>query len=283
MIEIGRINTLNIARIVPPGAIMIDQDENEVLLPNKYVPSGAKSGDELELFVYTDSEDRPVATNLTPKVKRNEFACLRVKDVNNIGAFLDWGLEKDLLVPFSEQQTNMRPGQWQMVYVYLDQITKRLTASAKIHHYLDKENVELEEGETVDVIIGKTTDLGVMVIVNNKYQGMIYENEIFQELLKGDLMKGFVKLVREDGKIDISLRKVGLENLEEGAQNILNHLKLTGGTLDLHDKSAPEDIQARLQMSKKNFKRSLGILYKKKMVELKDDGISLITLDEEKS
>ena len=141
MIEIGRYNTLSIARIVPPGAILVDEEDSEVLLPNKYVPENAKDGDEVQVFVYTDSEDRPVATTLTPKVMRNEFACLEVKDVNNIGAFMDMGLEKDLLVPFSEQQKNMRPGQWHMVYVYLDQITKRMAASAKIHYYIESENI----------------------------------------------------------------------------------------------------------------------------------------------
>ncbi|SMD31719.1 hypothetical protein SAMN04488029_0054 [Reichenbachiella faecimaris] len=276
MIEIGKYNTLTIARIVPPGAILIDNEENEVLLPNKYVPEGAKDEDVLDVFVYTDSEDRIVATTLTPKVMRNEFACLEVKDVNNIGAFMDMGLEKDLLVPFSEQQKNMRPGQWHMVYVYLDQITKRLAGSAKVHYYIESENIELESNEEVDLIIGETTTLGTSVIVNNKYQGLVYENEVFQELLKGAKMKGFVKEVREDGKIDISLRKTGLEQLEDGAAKIIERLKLNNGTLALHDKSAPEEIQMMLQMSKKNFKRSLGILYKQKLVVLKDDAIQLI-------
>lgn len=276
MIEIGKYNSLSIARLVPPGAILVDEEENEVLLPNKYVPENAQEEDELDVFVYTDSEDRIVATTLTPKVMRNEFACLEVKDVNNIGAFMDMGLEKDLLVPFSEQQKNMRPGQWHMVYVYLDQITKRLAGSAKIHYYIESENVELENSEEVDLIIGETTPLGTAVIVNNKYQGLIYENEVFQDLLKGDKMKGFVKEIREDGKIDISLRKTGMEQLEDGAAKIVERLKLNNGKLNIHDKSAPEEIQMMLQMSKKNFKRSLGILYKKKMVKLNPDSIELL-------
>lgn len=276
MIDIGKYNTLTIARLVPPGAILIDDEENEVLLPNKYVPEGAKEEEELSVFVYTDSEDRIIATTLTPKVMRNEFACLEVKDVNNIGAFLDMGLEKDLLVPYSEQQKNMRPGQWHMVYVYLDQITKRLAASSKIHYYIESENIELEKDQEVDLIIGETTPLGTSVIVNNRYQGLIYENEVFQELLKGDKMKGFVKEVREDGKIDITLRKTGMEQLEDGAAKIIERLKLNNGKLSIHDKSAPEEIQMMLQMSKKNFKRSLGILYKQKLVKLNPDSIELI-------
>lgn len=276
MIEIGRYNALSIARIVPPGAILVDEEDSEVLLPNKYVPENAKDGDELQVFVYTDSEDRPVATTLTPKVMRNEFACLEVKDVNNIGAFMDMGLEKDLLVPFSEQQKNMRPGQWHMVYVYLDQITKRMAASAKIHYYIESENIELESNEEVDLIVGETTPLGTAVIVNNKYQGLVYENEVFQELLKGEKMRGFVKEVREDGKVDISLRKIGMDQLEDGAAKIMERLQLNNGTLSIHDKSSPEEIQMMLQMSKKNFKRSLGILYKQKLVLLKDNCIQLI-------
>ncbi|MEP1781458.1 S1-like domain-containing RNA-binding protein [Reichenbachiella sp.] len=276
MIEIGRYNTLSIARIVPPGAILVDEEDSEVLLPNKYVPENAKDGDELQVFVYTDSEDRPVATTLTPKVMRNEFACLEVKDVNNIGAFMDMGLEKDLLVPFSEQQKNMRPGQWHMVYVYLDQITKRMAASAKIHYYIESENIELESNEEVDLIVGETTPLGTAVIVNNKYQGLVYENEVFQELLKGEKMRGFVKEVREDGKVDISLRKIGMDQLEDGAAKIMERLQLNNGKLSIHDKSSPEEIQMMLQMSKKNFKRSLGILYKQKLVLLKDNSIQLI-------
>ncbi|MEO9853256.1 MAG: S1-like domain-containing RNA-binding protein [Reichenbachiella sp.] len=276
MIEIGRYNTLSIARIVPPGAILVDEEDSEVLLPNKYVPENAKDGDELQVFVYTDSEDRPVATTLTPKVMRNEFACLEVKDVNNIGAFMDMGLEKDLLVPFSEQQKNMRPGQWHMVYVYLDQITKRMAASAKIHYYIESENIDLVNDEEVDLIVGETTPLGTAVIVNNKYQGLVYENEVFQELLKGEKMRGFVKEVREDGKVDISLRKIGMDQLEDGAAKIMERLQLNNGKLSIHDKSSPEEIQMMLQMSKKNFKRSLGILYKQKLVLLKDNSIQLI-------
>lgn len=277
MIEIGRYNALEIARLVGPGAILKDDEENEVLLPNKYVPADSKPGDSLDVFVYTDSEDRPVATTLTPRVIRNEFACLEVKDVNNTGAFLDMGLEKDLLVPYSEQPKKMRPGQWHMVYVYLDQITKRLTASARIHYYIESEVTDLDENQEVDLIIGETTHLGTSVIVNNKYQGLVYENEVFQELLKGDKMKGFVKEIREDGKIDISLRKSGMEQLEDGASRIIERLKLNNGRLSVHDKSSPEEIQMMLQMSKKNFKRSLGILYKKRLVVLHDDGIELST------
>ncbi|UXX78414.1 S1-like domain-containing RNA-binding protein [Reichenbachiella carrageenanivorans] len=277
MIEIGRYNSLKIARIVPPGAILIDEEENEVLLPNKYVPQDAKDEDVLDVFVYTDSEDRIVATTLVPKVMRNEFACLEVKDVNNIGAFMDMGLEKDLLVPFSEQQKNMRPGQWHMIYMYLDQITKRLAASAKVHYYIESEHVELEKDEEVDLIIGETTPLGTAVIVNNKYQGLVYENEVFQELLKGEKMRGYVKEVREDGKVDISLRKTGLDLLEDGAARIIERLKLNNGKLALHDKSSPEEIQMMLQMSKKNFKRSLGNLYKEKLIVITDQGIELVS------
>ncbi|MFY0628143.1 MAG: GntR family transcriptional regulator [Reichenbachiella sp.] len=276
MIDIGSYNKLTINRFTDNGAYLIDDEGLEVLLPKKYLIEDHLKGKEIKVFVYTDSEDRPVATTETPLSLKNQFACLRVKDVNNIGAFLDWGLEKDLFVPFSQQDKNMRPAQWHLVYVYQDPSTDRLLASSKIHYYLSKDEIDLVEGQEVEVLIGNTNENGIQCIVNDSFQGLIYENEIFEDLLKGTIRTAFVKKVREDRKIDIYLRKTGLENLEEGSKKIMEALDRNNGSLPLHDKSDPDEIQMMLQMSKKNFKRSLGILYKKKLVHLKDNSISKI-------
>jgi len=273
MIDIGSFNRLTINRFTDNGAYLIDIKGQEVLLPKKYLIDDHVKGKEIEVFVYTDSEDRPVATTETPLTTKNQFACLRVKDVNNIGAFLDWGLEKDLFVPFSQQEKKMRPGQWHLVYVYQDPSTERLLASSKLHYYLSQEPIELEVGQPVEVLIGNTSEHGIQCIVNDKFKGMIFENEIFEGLLKGSVKTGYIKKVREDRKIDISLRKFGLKNLEEGAQRIMDALNRNNGSLPLHDKSDPDQIQMILQMSKKNFKRSLGILYKQKLVKIETTSI----------
>lgn len=271
--QIGEYNTLKVNRFTDNGAYLIDEQLEEVLLPNKYVREGLEAGESLEVFVYTDSQDRNVATTLKPLAKIGEFACMRVKDLSQYGAFLDWGLEKDLFVPFSEQEHKLRKGQWATVFVYLDSITKRVAASARIHLFLSKEIGELAEGEEVDILIAETTINGIKVIINQKYQGLIYENETFEELIKGNHRKGYIKKLREDGKIDISLRKGGMHDLEEGAQKIMNYLDEHNGLLPLHDKSSPEEIQEILQMSKKNFKRSVGILYKQRLVALDNEEV----------
>lgn len=273
--QLGRYNYLEVLRDTSVGLFLGDDSEHEVLLPNKYVPANAKIGGILKVFIYTDSEDRPIATTLKPLIHLNEFACLRVKDVSNVGAFLDWGLEKDLLVPFREQKDKMKLGKSYIVYLRLDEVTHRLVATAKLHKVFDKEVGQLEAGQEVDLIIGEGTDIGIEVIIDHRYRGMLYRNEIFQDVMFGDPIKGYIKQVREDGKIDVSLRKTGLDNLEEGAQKILNELRANGGYLPLHDKSDPEDIQYHLEMSKKNFKRSLGTLYKKKLVILEEGGVRL--------
>lgn len=272
---IGEYHTLEVDRITSPGAFLTD-GETDVLLPTKYIPHGTKEGDELKVFVYRDSEDRIICTTQTPYALVNEFAYLKVKDTSNVGAFLDWGIDKDLLVPFREQKNKLQRGHWCLVYLFLDTKTDRLAATAKIAKYFKRE-ISVEEGEEVDLLIVNTTELGVNVVINNSHRGLIYESDLFHDVLEGDRIKGYVKAIREDGKIDVSLRKEGLENLEMGAQQILEELKTSNGFLPLHDKSDPEEIQSLLQMSKKNFKRSVGILYKKKLIALKKDGIKLLT------
>lgn len=274
--KIGAYNRLEVLRDTSVGLFLGDASRNEVLLPNKYVPANAKKGNVLDVFIYTDSEDRPIATTLKPLIKLGEFACLRVKDVSNVGAFLDWGLEKDLLVPFREQKDKMKVGKSYIVYLRLDEVTQRLVATARLHKVFDKETKALEEGQEVDLIIGEGTEIGIEVVINHRYRGMLFRNEIFQDVMFGDPAKGYIKQVREDGKIDVSLRKTGMDNLEAGAQKILTELQANDGFLPLHDKSDPEDIQFQLEMSKKNFKRSLGTLYKKKLVVLEKNGVRLL-------
>ncbi|WP_425391944.1 CvfB family protein [Ekhidna sp.] len=271
--NIGQYHNLKVDRITNPGAFLTD-GEQDVLLPTKYIPNGTQEGDNLDVFVYRDSEDRIICTTQKPYATVNQFAYLKVKDASNVGAFLDWGIDKDLLVPFREQKNKLQRGQWSLVYLFLDEKTDRIAATAKVAKYFDDE-IYLEEGEEVDLLIANATDLGVNVVVNNRHKGLIFENDLFHDVLEGDRVKGYVKTVRPDGKIDISLRKIGLENLEIGAQQILDELKKSNGYLPLHDKSDPDEIQSLLQMSKKNFKRSVGILYKKKLVTIDTEGISL--------
>jgi predicted RNA-binding protein (virulence factor B family) len=275
-LHLGEFQELPIDRITSPGAFLSD-GEMDVLLPTKYIPKGAKVGDLVNAFLYRDSEDRPIFTTLTPHLKVNEFGYLKVKQVTPVGAFLDWGIEKDLLVPFREMNGRLEVGQWVLVYLYLDEVSDRLVATSKVSRFYRNSEHTLEEGQAVQVMIANTSDLGVNVIIENKYTGLIYHSDIFHDVMEGDRMTGFVKTVRPDFKLDISLRKTGLESLEEGAQFILDELKANDGFLPLTDKSSPEEIQVELQMSKKNFKRSVGILYKQKLITLEKDGIRLLS------
>ena len=283
MIYIGIHNELVVDRILSPGAFLIDSEGNDVLLPNKYLPKETKVGDQLKVFVYNDSEDRIVATTLSPLLQLNQFGYLKVKDINNVGAFLDWGLEKDLLVPFRQQHGRLNVGQWCLVYLYVDKLTNRLAATTKVEKYFKKENIELEVNQEVDLIITSKSNLGVNVIINNTYIGMIFQNQIYKDIMMGDKVKGFIEQVRPDGKINVTLRKKGMKNLEEGAQTILDELKTSEGFMALTDKSTPEEIQSVLQMSKKNFKKSLGILYRNKQVLLKKEGVLLRSIEEKKT
>ena len=249
-------------------------------MPNKYLPKETKVGDQLKVFVYNDSEDRIVATTLSPLLQLNQFGYLKVKDINNIGAFLDWGLEKDLFVPFRQQSGRLNVGQWCLVYLYIDKLTHRLAATTKVEKHFEKENIELEVNQEVDLLITSESDLGVNVIINNTYSGIIFRNQIYKDIMMGDHIKGFIEQVRTDGKIDVNLRKKGMKNLEAGAQTILEELRASNGFIALTDKSTPEEIQSVLQMSKKNFKKSLGILYRNKQVLLKEEGVLLRTIEE---
>lgn len=275
MLHIGRYNELTVNRRVDFG-LYLKGGEVEVLLPNKYVPEGTKEGDVLNVFVYTDSEDRPIATTLKPYATVGEFAYMKVKAVNNIGAFLDWGLEKDLFVPFKEQERKMEEGRSYIVFLYLDLNSDRVTASAKINRFIEKEEVELMEGDVCDLLIANRTDLGYNAIINNRYIGVIYQNEIFQPIGTGDRVKGFVKRIREDNKIDLTLQKSGGALVDDSRSRILKALKDNNGFLPLTDNSSPEEISRILMISKKAFKKTIGNMYKNRLIDIVDGGIKLV-------
>lgn len=275
MIKIGEYNTLKILRDTDPGLFMGDDEDNDVLLPNKYVPEQFEIGDELTVFVYLDHEERPVATTLKPHIKPGEFALLRCNYTNEYGAFLDWNLEKDLFCPFKEQAFKMRKGDWYLVYCYIDEETDRLVASSKTNSFLSNKELTVDQFDEVDLIISHPSDIGMNVIVNEKHLGLIYKDDIYKEISVGDRMKGIVKKVRTDNKLDISLSQIGYRNIEPNAQFILNELEDNNGFLALTDKSNPEQIKDMLQMSKKAFKKAVGSLYKQRVITIKEDGIYL--------
>ena len=275
MIEIGKFNTLKIARSTKVGLYLTD-GASDVLLPNKYVPEEFQIDDEIEVFVYLDHEERPVATTLEPYVFLNEFALLRVNYINKFGAFMDWGMEKDLFVPFKEQARPMEEGKRYLVYMYLDKQTNRLVGSSKSNQFLDNKDIKLEKGEEVDLIVSHITEVGINVIINEKHKGLLYKNEVFEDLRTGDRIIGYIKNIRPDGKIDVSRQPFGVERIDASAQKLLDELKASRGFLRLHDNSTPEDIKTILQMSKKTFKKAVGTLYKQKQIEIKEDGIYLI-------
>ncbi|MCF0073075.1 S1-like domain-containing RNA-binding protein [Dyadobacter sp. CY261] len=279
MLFIGKYNYLTIERVTSVGMFLSDVEGEEVLLPNQYITDDMQVGDQIKVFVYLDSEDRPVATTQTPKIIRNEFAFLEVKDVSEYGAFLDWGLIKDLFVPFREQPKPMEIGEWHVVFLYMDQKTQRLLASAKIDKFLESDRLTVQEGEEVDLIVWQKTDLGYNVVVNQYHKGLIYANEVFQPLEIGDSLKGYVKKVRDENKLDISLQKTGYEVVEPVAKQIMEEVKNGKGFLGLSDKSSPEEIYQKLKISKKIFKKAIGGLYRQGIIKIADDGIYLIEED----
>lgn len=282
--EVGKYNTLQILRGTSVGMYLGDEEGNDVLLPHKYIPENAQIGESIEVFIYRDSEDRLIATTLKPLILLNQFAILEVVAATQFGAFLDWGLEKDLFVPFKEQNHKLQKGQYVPVYLYLDEQTDRVVASAKVHKYFKNlDGVDLDEGQEVDLLVFEKTELGHNVVVNNLYKGLVYENETFRRLAWGDTTKGYVKLIRDEGKIDISLQPLGfLKTLEPNQKAILDKLQQSGGTLNLSDNSDPIEIQEVLEMSKKAFKKAIGVLYKDKKIIIKSDSIVLNQTSAEK-
>ena len=278
MAKIGTINHLKIIKTVDFGVYLDGENLGEILLPKRYVPEGLKIGDDAQVFIYFDSENRIIATTERPKVMVCECAFLQVVSINDsVGAFLDWGLPKDLLVPFSEQREKMQVNEFYVVYVYLDDRTERIVGSTKISKHLNKtkKDKKYEANEIVDLLIYEETELGFNAIVNNSDVGLLYKNEIFQTLKEGQRMKGFVKKVRSDGKIDLCLTKSSYELISVNAEKILAYLKSQDGFAEINDKTPPEKIYKIFGISKKVFKDALGDLYKKRIIKIEENGIRI--------
>ena len=276
MIHIGKTNTLTILRQTPPGMFLGDEENEVVLLPNKCIDPLFKIGDQIDVFVYRDSEDRIIATTLKPFVEINQFAYLNVSEVSRIGAFLDWGLEKDLFVPFKEQKQKMIEGHSYVVYIYLDELSERIVASSKINKFISNEHLQIEQGEEVDLLVYNETDLGYTCVINGMHKGLIYHNDVFTDLAVGDATKGYVKLIREGNLIDLSLQKVGFKHVLSSTEKILEYLTTHEGYLELTDKSSPDLIERRFDMSKATYKKSIGILYRQRKITIHEDGVRLV-------
>jgi predicted RNA-binding protein (virulence factor B family) len=276
MIKVGEYNELEIVKQLDFG-IYLGKENVEILMPTKWIPKGAKIGDMLNVFIFRDSDDRLIATTVKPLAVANSFAFLEVKQVNNIGAFMDWGMDKDLLVPFREQAVRMEPGKSYVVFVFADEETDRLIGSTKLLRFIERDDIRVQNGDVVDLLIYSQTELGFNAIVNNLYSGLIYKNEIFENIRVGDHLQGYVKNVREDNKIDLSLQKSGFELVDDVKWRILNIIKAENGFLALNDDSTPEEIKAKLQISKKAFKKAIGALYRERLITLTDKGVQLIT------
>ena len=274
-IELGKYNQLEVVKEVDFGLYLDGGDDGEILLPSRYVPEGSKPGDMLNVFIYLDNEERLVATTLEPLVQVGGFACLEVAWVNEYGAFLDWGLMKDLFVPFREQKMKMLKGHRYVVHAHVDEDSYRIMASAKVERYLSKEKPAYQVGEELEVMVWHRTDLGYKVIVEDKFSGMLYRNEVFQTLEPGMRLQAFVKQVREDGKIDLSLHKGGAKKIGSFVDALYDYIKEHDGYIPFHDKSDAEDIYATFAVSKKVFKKAVGDLYKKRLVVLEENGIRL--------
>jgi predicted RNA-binding protein (virulence factor B family) len=276
MIKLGEYNYLEILRETEPGLYLGDEEENVILLPHKYKPEEYTIGEKIKVFVYLDNEERPIATTLDPFLQLNTYGYLHCSDVTKYGAFMDWGLEKQLFVPFKEQARPMKKGNWYIVYLYIDEKTQRLVGSSKTNHFLQNDTLTVETFQEVDILVTHITDKGANVIINGQHKGLIYIEDIFEDIRTGDKLKAFVKKIRPDHKIDVVLQPPGYRSIEPNANYIREELEAAGGFLPLHDKSDPEEIKNLLGMSKKSFKKAIGTLYKDKQIAIKEDGIELL-------
>ena len=279
MIALGKTNTLKVVKRVDFG-LYLDGGKKygEILLPTKYIPEDTQIGDELEVFIYLDQDERLVATTETPYAQVGDFAFLEVAWVNQFGAFLDWGLMKDLFVPFREQKMKMQKGKSYIVHIHLDEDSYRIMASAKVDRYIDTTFPPYQTGDEVEVLIWQKTDLGLKVIVNNRYAGMLYDDQVFRQLRTGDFTKAYVSQVRPDGKIDLRLSPTGQAAVTDFSDQLLQYLKENGGRTVLCDKSPAEDIYCIFGVSKKVFKKAVGDLYKRRLISIKEDGIMLTSV-----
>ena len=275
MTEIGKLNRLVVVKELDQGVYLDGDDLGEILLPGRYVPRDCKPGSSIEVFIYRDSEDRIVATTQMPFVMVGQFAALKVVDINSSGAFLEWGLDKDLLVPFREQKKKMEEGKSYVVFVYLDDKTNRIAASSKLDKFLDGQPACFQQDQEVDLLVCEQTEIGYKAIINNTHWGMLYKNEVFGQLEPCRHIKGFIKKVRDDGKIDLSLQRPGYEKVDGVTGRIIHTLKEKRGFIPITDKSSPEIIYEMFGVSKKTYKKAIGALYKKRIITLEEDGIRL--------
>lgn len=276
MIKLGDYNTLKIVKSVDFGLYLDGGDAGEILLPTRYVPQNAKVGDELEVFIYLDQDEKLIATTLHPLAKVGDIAYLEVAWVNEYGAFLNWGLMKDLFCPFREQKMRMQKGQHYIVYIKEDEESHRLLATAKIDKYLSAERPPYKHGDAVDILIWQKTDLGFKAVVDNRYQGQLYEDQIFQPLHTGNRLTAYVDHIRQDNKIDITLQPTGRRQTEEFSEVLLRYLQENGGHCDLGDKSPSELIADRFKVSKKVYKKAVGDLYRRRLITISNNGIDLV-------
>lgn len=274
MIQVGQFNTLIVQRIKDAGAYLDDGNEG-ILLPKRFVPNGTNIGDEISVFIYHDSENRLIATTLIPKAVVGDIALLKVVDISSHGAFVDWGLMKDLLVPKSKQISPMRLGGEYLVSLYIDAQTGRVAASQYIEQLFSNEEISVIEKQIVDLIVYRQTDLGYAMIINKKHIGLLHQNEVFMDINIGDKLQGFIKTIRPDNKIDVTIGKPGYQKTEDEASKIMRLLKEYDGYLPYHDKSEPEEIYSFFGMSKKTFKMTLGKLFKERKIELTKTGFKL--------
>lgn len=277
MVQLGQYNTLPVLKLVEFGLYLDGGDGLEILMPKRYIPEGAKEGDELQVFVYQDSEARLIATNEHPYATVGQIASMRINSVNQVGAFADWGTSKELLIPHREQAQRMEEGRRYLIYVYIDQVSGRIAGTSKLDKYLNNVPPTYEAGEEVEALIWKPTPMGWKVIINQKHTGLLYQNQIFQELHTGERLRAWVRGVRDDDKIDLSLQPLGYRQMIDSAEaTILKALHNHNGFMPLTDRSTPELIAFELQMSKKTFKKAIGALYKQQRIVLLPDGIKLL-------
>ena len=276
MVEIGKLNNLIALKKVDFGVYFDGEELGEILLPEKYVPKDLNTGDVIEVFIYRDSENRPIATTEKPQAVVGEFAFLKVVSVTKYGAFFDWGLPKNLMVPYREQKQIVEEGRSYIVYIYLDERSQRITGSTKLDQFLDLTPVEFNEGDEVDLFIYDKTNIGYKAIIEGTHSGILYDNEVFQKLEMGQHIKGYIRKIREDDKIDLRLQKSGYENVDDVMGKILAKLKDQDGFIPVNDKSPPEVISEIFGISKKTFKKSIGALYKKRLIVMDHEGIKLI-------
>ncbi len=276
MVEVGKMNTLPMSRSSDFGLFLDGGELGEILMPKRYVKKGYRVGEDVEVFVYLDSEDRLTAIPEKPKAMVGEFALLSTVDVTSVGAFLDWGMPKDLFVPFREQRLKMRKGEAHLVYLYYDRASGRIVGSSKLDKYLESSQRAYASGEEVDLMIWQKTDLGYKAIINNERWGMVFFNEVHQTLERGQRVKGFIKQMRPDGKIDLCLQKPGYEKVTALTDVILNHLKANDGFMPITAKTPPQEINDLFGVSKKTYKNAIGALYKKRLITINDDGVRLV-------